>query len=207
MLCLGTSVAVIVVARVLQGISATIVWVAGLSLLTDTIGTEGLGNAMGITSLGWTIAAVMGPLLGGVVYDRAGYFAVYYMAFGLIALDAIMRITIIEKKVARKWLDERPSFSHAAGSEKEQRPATLPQQGCPESPIAGNSIITNSQSSTRGGSRLPPMLTLLSSRRMLNAIWGTLVASAVLTSFDSVLPLHVKAIFGVRTLLSLSIAS
>ena len=42
-------------ARVLQGIAATIVWVSGLSMLVDSVGTEGIGNAMGITSLGWTV--------------------------------------------------------------------------------------------------------------------------------------------------------
>ena len=188
-------------ARVLQGIAATIVWVAGLALLADTIGTEGLGNAMGITSVGWTIAAVAGPLLGGVVYDRAGYYAVYYMSFGLIAMDALLRITMIEKKVAKKWQEEPSDTAQVVETDREKCATSQSgENGLESAAASGGSPVTNNTFSAQESGVLPPVLTLLASRRMLTAIWGTLVASAIVTSFDSVLPLHVKAIFGVRAI-------
>ena len=33
--------------RLLQGISAAVVWSVGLALLVDTVGTEGVGKSMG----------------------------------------------------------------------------------------------------------------------------------------------------------------
>ena len=47
LLFLGQSVAVLVVARVLQGISAAVVWTIGLALVLDTVGPENLGKTIG----------------------------------------------------------------------------------------------------------------------------------------------------------------
>ena len=65
----------LVAARVLQGCSASVVWVVALTLLADTVGSEQVGNAMGTAMLGSTVGTLAGPVLGGVVYQNAGYYA------------------------------------------------------------------------------------------------------------------------------------
>lgn len=114
MLCLARSVAVLVVARLIQGASAGIVWVVALAMLADTVGKEKVGQAMGYVATAYSLAALLGPLLGGIVYDKAGYYAVFAMAFGTIALDVIFRILLVEKKVARKWLPKPDQLVIAA---------------------------------------------------------------------------------------------
>ncbi|KKY25949.1 putative mfs transporter [Diplodia seriata] len=47
MLNVGTSIGVLVTARLLQGASAAVVWVVGLALLVDTVGRDDVGQAMG----------------------------------------------------------------------------------------------------------------------------------------------------------------
>lgn len=47
MLFLGQSVTILVLARVLQGTSAAVVWTVGLALLLDTVGSEDLGKTIG----------------------------------------------------------------------------------------------------------------------------------------------------------------
>ncbi|KAL9601269.1 MAG: hypothetical protein Q9219_002674 [cf. Caloplaca sp. 3 TL-2023] len=103
MLCFGHDIGVLIAGRILQGISAAIVWTVGLALLVDTVGQKEVGQIMGFVSISMSVAILVAPLLGGVVYDRAGYYGVYYMAFALIVLDIILRTSMIEKKVARKW--------------------------------------------------------------------------------------------------------
>lgn len=44
---LGQSIAVLVVARIFQGISAAVVWTVGLALVLDTVGPENLGKTIG----------------------------------------------------------------------------------------------------------------------------------------------------------------
>lgn len=50
-----------------------------------------------------TVATSLRPLLGGIVYDQAGYESVFIMAFGLIVLNLFLRLFMIEKKIAHKW--------------------------------------------------------------------------------------------------------
>lgn len=70
MLTVGSSIAVFVVGRILQGISAAVVWIVGLALLVDTVGPEEIGYCMGYVGLGMSAAILIAPLLGGVVFNR-----------------------------------------------------------------------------------------------------------------------------------------
>src|ERR1700743_100308 len=45
----------------------------------------------------------MAPVLGGVLYRKTGYMGVFGLAAGLLGLDFIMRLLVIEKKVAVKY--------------------------------------------------------------------------------------------------------
>lgn len=47
LLFLGRTVAVLAVSRILQGISAAVVWTVGLSLVLDTVGPKNLGKTIG----------------------------------------------------------------------------------------------------------------------------------------------------------------
>lgn len=76
MLCLGRSVKLLVAGRLIQGLSASVVWCVGLALLADTAGQHDAGQAMGFVSLAYTMGVLVAPLLGGVIYAQAGYYAV-----------------------------------------------------------------------------------------------------------------------------------
>lgn len=67
MLCFATSIAVMLVARILQGASAAVMWTVTINVMTDRIGTKGLGQAMGYVAIVRSVGIVVGPLLGGVV--------------------------------------------------------------------------------------------------------------------------------------------
>lgn len=51
LLFVGTNVATLVVARLLQGISASIVWTVGLALCLETVGPQHLGKTIGSVRL------------------------------------------------------------------------------------------------------------------------------------------------------------
>lgn len=203
LLCLGTSIVVLIIGRLLQGISAAIVWTVGLALLVDTAGQEEIGQVMGYVSISMSVAVLVAPLLGGVVYARGGYYAVYYMAFALIVLDIILRIMLMEKKVAKKWAVEDESIQ-----EKSTAAATDPEKGNEENSETSPSptleplaeLPHTNHSSPPKPSGLPPILTLLSSRRLLSALYCTLVQSSLLTAWDAIIPLRVNYLFGWHSL-------
>lgn len=204
MLCLGRTIGLIAAGRVLQGVSAAVVWVVGLALLVDTVGGDDIGQAMGYVGLGMSMGVLLAPLLGGVVFERAGYYSVWAMAFGLIGLDIVLRLAMVERKIAVSW-DESyaPKRAEVAGEAQKQVDEKTDEDASDQDVVAkeAGGEVADGQSpptpppSTKWYTRLPPVLRLLSSRRLLSALWAVLIQSSLLTSFDSVLPLFTKSTF------------
>ncbi|CAO2658160.1 Nn.00g074200.m01.CDS01 [Neocucurbitaria sp. VM-36] len=204
LLNVGNSTGILIVGRILQGASAAVVWVVGLALLADTVPQERLATATGWLSLGMSLGILVSPLLGGVVYDHAGYSAVFGMAYGLIGLDIVLRLLLVEKKVAARWdpnavgrvpVTAREEFNevvtHSRPSDPEKVvPAAEDQQQSVS--LASSPQLLPGQ---RRRDRLPPVLSLLYSRRLLAALFCSLIQAALITSFDSVLTIHAARIF------------
>lgn len=171
----------------------------GLALLADTVPQENLAQAMGYVSLGMSLGILIAPLLGGVVFDNAGYDAVFGMAYGLIAFDIILRLLLVEKKVAARWDPVADvQAKEAADAPKVESPGTTNGIIDTEKGTAPQSPDTPPCSTLRDRrrDRLPPVLALLYSRRLLAALFCALIQAALLTSFDSVLTIHAASLFG-----------
>ncbi len=67
MLCLAQTIWLLVLGRLLQGISAAIVWTVGTALLVDTVGKRYIGQIMGYVSISMSLGILIAPLLGGLV--------------------------------------------------------------------------------------------------------------------------------------------
>lgn len=191
LLCVGTNIALWIVGRLFQGAAAAIVWTAGLALMVDTVGKDGLGQAIGYVSMAISVGTLGGPLLGGVVYQNGGYYAVFGLAFAFIGLDIVFRLLLIEKRHALKWITpelERPA-SESSSTNKEPVVSEVPP-----TPSTGSDIQATKKPLSR--SAFARVATLLSSPRLVVSLWGYFVISLVLASFDSVLPLFVQDTFG-----------
>ncbi|KAJ5661828.1 uncharacterized protein N7477_009444 [Penicillium maclennaniae] len=92
-------------ARILQGAAAAMVAVAGLSIVTETIDKAHLGYMLRYIDFGLILGFALGPLLGGLIYHTAGYYTVCGIAFGLISIDLVLQLAVIEKKAATYWLE------------------------------------------------------------------------------------------------------
>ena len=173
-----------------QGAAAAVVWTVGIALLVDTVGKDGLGQAIGYISMSLSVGTMAGPLLGGVLYEKGGYYSVFGLAFGLIAIDIVLRLFLIEKRHAARWIS--PKTSSPPPSEEpngEKIPADT-------TPLDASSPALNSENAPRPRHPLQQVATLLSSYRLILSLWGYFVISLVLTSFDSVLPIFVQETFG-----------
>lgn len=208
MLCLGRTIGVIAAGRVLQGMSAAVVWVVGLALLVDTVGGDDIGRAMGFVGLAMTVGVLLAPLLGGVVFERAGYYSVWAMAFGLIGLDIVLRLVMVERKIAVRWDGKwEPKRATVETEAKREEKKKVVEEDVLESDGDEKTTKTTKDKDkdipplteddkTKTPNRLPPVLKLLASRRLLSALWAVLIQSSLVTSFDSILPLFTKTTFG-----------
>ena len=50
------------------------------------------------------LGTLIGPFLAGIIYSRLGYYAVFAVVLGVIAFDFCLRLLMIEKKTAAKWM-------------------------------------------------------------------------------------------------------
>ena len=213
LLCLGSSIAVLVLGRLLEGLSAAVIWTSGPALLVDTVGQNKIGKVMGWSSISVNAAILLGPLLGGIVFERSGYYAVFSMAFGVIFLDIAMRLVLVEKKAAAKWLCVSEGIYWIKIYDTAGPPSIAPSPemkaisslGSLETLATYNTdapIINHQDMPAPRNNRLcfihnpSPVITLLCSARLLAALWGNLVQAAILCAFDSVLPLFVHHTFG-----------
>ncbi|KAK8055438.1 hypothetical protein PG993_000665 [Apiospora rasikravindrae] len=129
LLCFSHSIGLLVLGRLLQGVAAAIVWSVGCALLVDTLDTA-VGVAMGYVGIAMSIGLIVAPVVGGAVYHAAGYYAVYYIAFGVVALDILLRLFMIEKKVARQWLkDDNPVSATGSNGDIEKQTETAGNAG------------------------------------------------------------------------------
>ncbi|KAB8290735.1 hypothetical protein EYC80_008372 [Monilinia laxa] len=208
MMCLAKSVTLFILGRVFAGLSTAIVWTVGQALLVDTVGQGEIGETLGYVSLSMSLGILVAPLLGGVVYDKAGYYAVFYMAFGLLALDILLRLVLIEKKIARQWLDDEGTDAERSGTSE---PSPTRNENVVDKEARNDkNAITDDEKAAQSGpsyairatptvsykvSKWPPLFTLLKSRRLCAALWGCVVQASLMTAFDSVIPLFVRNTF------------
>lgn len=88
----------IIFARALQGASEALVWVSGIAFLVSQVDEANLGVCMGYTTLGATIGELIGPLLGGYLYEKLGHWAVFGVVEVVIAFDIVLRLLVKEKE-------------------------------------------------------------------------------------------------------------
>ncbi|KAL8674326.1 MAG: hypothetical protein Q9168_001255 [Polycauliona sp. 1 TL-2023] len=112
----GQSPAVLVLGRGIQGFSVSIIFSVGLALIVDTVEPEEIGQWLGFVLSGMNMGVLISPFLGGLVYEKAGYYAVCAMGLGVVAIDLLLRLVIIERKHAQKYLDAaHPESTTAEG--------------------------------------------------------------------------------------------
>ncbi|KAJ6108554.1 Tetracycline resistance protein TetA/multidrug resistance protein MdtG [Penicillium sp. IBT 18751x] len=171
------SLEMFIIGRLLQGCAGALVVVASFALLNDSVPQERLGQSIGY--LGSAIASgfLLGPFMGGIVYHTAGYDAVFYVAYFIIAVDMGMRVTLVEKKVAERW-------EHLSNDEE------------PDEQYAGAHSSAACRVQTGSRSTRFAMFKILRQRRVLISSWALLVQGIFLSSFDATLSIFVESRYG-----------
>jgi multidrug resistance protein len=86
----------LVLARVLQGLSATATWTAGMALLADHFPRASRGRAMGTVFACANLGVLLGPALSGWLSQHFGLRAPFLAAAALALVDALARITLLK---------------------------------------------------------------------------------------------------------------
>ncbi|KAL8800344.1 MAG: hypothetical protein Q9182_005238 [Xanthomendoza sp. 2 TL-2023] len=198
---LAKALYLLVLARCLQGISAGVVYTTVLALLVDSVERAEVGSWVGIALSGVNLGVLAAPALAGVIYEKAGYHAVFAICLAIIALDITAALLLIDKRRARKWLpdgskvsdDSKHGDSESTHQDGARMNGTNPSQEVDEeSPLLEHSSGRAKASPKKW---FPTTRVLLSSPQILAALYSTLIHSTLHTAFDAVLPRFVQRTF------------
>ena len=143
-------------------------------------------------------------MLGGVLYKKAGYAGVFGLGSGVLAIDFIMRLLVVEKKVAARYdtsaqdgaanprqhqIREEDEETQEAGEED----ALLPkkEEEAYIIPDGQNRVI-----------RALPILYCMFDPRLLVAFLVGFVQASLLGAFDATIPTEADSLFGFDSLKS-----
>jgi MFS family permease len=202
LLQVGPNIGILVLGRVLQGISAAAVWIVGLALLADTVPQDELGQTMGIVFVATSLGVLMGPLFGGFLFEKVGYNAVFAIAYVFIGVDVALRLMMIEKIPIQRSdaSDDKFELEGAAKMDIEKTVISITAESKKASATSVefrklHRLPREETSQIQKRRRTPAMFTLMRSSRQLCCLWGVLVIAILVCQFDSVLPIHVKDTF------------
>jgi MFS family permease len=202
---LGRKPWMIIVARIFQGVSAGVVYTAGLTLLVDTIESHELGPWIGFGLSGMNFGVLISPTLGGIVYEKAGFYYVFVVGLGVVFLNLVLILLIIDRRAAEKYRtnfdpdgDSAVSNGHSSTRSIANGKRRLSRVENAD-PDATTSLLSQCREST---TEIAEHITWSSivggfvrSPRIVAALYGCLINTILVTSMDAVLPIFVKQTF------------
>jgi MFS transporter, DHA1 family, solute carrier family 18 (vesicular amine transporter), member 1/2 len=97
---LAGSTALLVPARLVQGVAAGLVWTAGIAAISDVYPSDQLGFRIGLAETAGGATGLAGPLLGGVLIDAFGLDAAFFLATALPVLVLVPALAVPETRGA-----------------------------------------------------------------------------------------------------------
>ena len=154
------------------------------------------------------LGLLISPFIGGLVYERWGYFSVFAVVLEVIAIDLILRLLMIEKEEAAKWIPKESQTKAAENGHTRSSSAEGVRQGNvteqyrhqpdanEETPLLPRAKSGNAEQQESWIRRqFPTAVRIFSSKRLRAAFYGGFVHTVIITALDTTLPLFTKNTF------------
>lgn len=86
----------LLLARLLQGAASSASWTAGLALIAMQF-PERRVEMIGYALMGSTAGSLLGPIIGGSLYEAGGYVLPFAVTLALVAVDAALRVFLLPR--------------------------------------------------------------------------------------------------------------
>lgn len=213
MLCFAKNMATFAVGRFIQGASGAVVWTVGLALISDVAVTGNIAHLMGYPGVAMSLGIATGPLIGGVVYEKAGYYAVFGVCFGILVFDVALRL-LMKDPPKKKKVPRYPSGTETTMMLRNVDSATINPDSIAQT-TNDDRHDTASPSHDAQNSRLAPgdqdaqnatitlaILKLMSTHRVLAGLLVAVVLGWVMSAYEAILTIHLKNQFYFNSLQS-----
>ncbi|GAW17779.1 hypothetical protein ANO14919_072460 [Xylariales sp. No.14919] len=142
----------------------------------------------------------MAPVIGGILYEKTGYTGVFGLGAGILGLDFLMRLLVIEKRVAAKFTDSasngegNPRNLGSRGDEDEdgaRHEASEEDALLPRKPEEMYKIREEPNKLVRA----LPILICFKSPRLLMSLCLAFVQASLLAVYDATIPTEAQILF------------
>lgn len=142
------------------------------------------------------------PTIGGILYEKAGFGGVFGVGIAILVIDFIMRLLVIEKKVAARYEPHQKQISVPGSDAEEQGDGESNEEPDEQSPLLGRNELNSYrlEVSKNGILRHVPILACLKDASLLSALWLAFVQALFLGSFDSTIPTLAEDYYGFNSL-------
>src|SRR6476659_7824303 len=114
---LASSTTALILFRVLQGIGGGMILPIGQLMMAEAAGPKRMGRVMSIVAVPAMLAPILGPTIGGLILDNAGWQRIFYVnvPIGIVAVIAAIRVLPRAEGGAAGRLDVRGLALMATG--------------------------------------------------------------------------------------------
>jgi MFS family permease len=215
MFAFSRSLALLIIARIIQGLSCGAVFTAGYPLLYDAFGTAQIGQALGYTSMSLSLGFFVGPILGGFIYDAMGFEWVFAPSVLLTGLEVILRLLVIEPIPYKKPLEvlsKQPADCSACEAHDQRAPLLAQPSGLftQELDTSAVRVLPSRDSGTSYGTMDSdevsdastatttegPIKVLLRDPRFLTSMASLFMINNFTASFETIIPVYAYEQFG-----------
>ncbi|CEJ58359.1 hypothetical protein PMG11_07018 [Penicillium brasilianum] len=180
-LALAKSLPVLFATRFLQSLATTTVFVTGFSTLASAISDQYANQVNGLVSATLTAGTSGGCMAAGVLLEIATYWGAWSAAFGLLLVDIILRLLMLEKS---KCIADKPSTDDA--NAELERDRLLPTSERTETDICDTPHMPQQEVSA-----LHFYCLLFRDRSFLAGTACFVALAMIISTFDTTLPLLV----------------
>ena len=156
----------------------------GLSTLTDTVGKDRLGTAMGSMTSVTIIGVLSGPAVAGALLQLVGYWPTWCVPLSILAVDFIARTTMIESP------DRLSSPPPTTATDTMNVTYTQPQSDEETTALLPSDDKRDSNATTVGFYCI-----MLTDVQVWAALIPTVLVASISSGFNTTLPLHLHDIF------------
>ncbi|KAJ3199762.1 hypothetical protein HDU82_000167, partial [Entophlyctis luteolus] len=185
---LSNSIWMLCIARLLQGFASCGVFVLGLAYVADVYDDDqsNLGVVMSFIFSGLALGQLVGPPVGGALFDAGKYYPFIFTAL-LVAVDFIGRVLIIDKP---KHAPAESVPVHQADLDSTAIELIVATDRSPTESVPKSTVVVEQNPSEFS------IRSLFKMRELLVLCGLCLILAVVLTQLEPTVPLYINALYG-----------